>query len=86
MPVVKIVVAVAVALLIYRFGVTFLRGFAGAPPSEGEPTATRAVYERFRCTVCGTEVTMTAAPAGRPAPPPRHCMEEMAPLGGASPN
>jgi hypothetical protein len=34
------------------------------------------VSRRYRCTSCGVELKMTAAPDEDP-PPPRHCMEEM---------
>jgi hypothetical protein len=37
----------------------------------------RAVNYRYRCTVCGTEVTMTSAPDGEAPDAPRHCREDM---------
>ncbi len=76
MIVVKLVVAVAAGLLIWRVG----RAMLGAlirpipePPPAGE---LRRVRLRYRCAVCGTEVRMTAANDENPEPP-RHCMEEM---------
>ena len=36
----------------------------------------RRVNLRYRCSVCGAEVRMTAAPEQEPEAP-RHCMEDM---------
>ncbi len=47
------------------------------PPAEPDPTAIRKVHYRYRCGVCGTEVTMTAAPEGEVPNAPRHCREDM---------
>ena len=76
MLVVKLVAAVLVALVIWRIG----RAMLGAlirpipePPPAGE---LRRVRLRYRCSLCGTEVRMTAANDESPEPP-RHCMEEM---------
>lgn len=57
-------------------GLWMLRGFAlpiTTPPPEGEM---RRVNLRYRCSICGTEIKMTAAPNEDPEPP-RHCQEEM---------
>lgn len=72
----KIVIGLAVAYVILRIGLWFLRGFANplpAPPPAGEM---RRVNLRYRCSLCGVEVRMTAAPDEDP-PPPRHCQEDM---------
>jgi hypothetical protein len=43
------------------------------PPPPGELRKVRIVY---RCSICGTEVRMTAANDEVPDPP-RHCLEDM---------
>ena len=72
----KVVVGLLVALVIFRLGVWVLRGFASGAP----PTATKGdlvkVDLRYRCSICGTELRMTAAPNEEPDPP-RHCQEDM---------
>jgi DNA-directed RNA polymerase subunit RPC12/RpoP len=76
MLVVKIVIAVVVAYALLRLGMAVLRGFARpvpAPPPPGELRKVRLIY---RCSICGTEVRMTAANDEVPEPP-RHCQEDM---------
>jgi len=73
--VVRIVLAVIVALTIYVIGASMLRRFKVAPPAEPDPADIRPVNLRFRCIVCGAEVTMTAAQDDPEAP--RHCREDM---------
>ncbi len=72
----KIVIGLAVAYVILRIGFWLLRGFANplpGPPPAGEM---RRVNLRYRCSLCGVELRMTAAPDEDP-PPPRHCQEDM---------
>lgn len=60
----------------FRIGLWFLKGLAqpiAEPPPPGEM---RKVNLRYRCSVCGIELRITAAPNEEPEPP-RHCMEEM---------
>ena len=75
--VLKVALAVAVALAIYLAGAAVVRSFTFPPPAEPDPESLRPVHFRFRCIVCGTEVTMTAAPAGELPDAPRHCREDM---------
>jgi DNA-directed RNA polymerase subunit RPC12/RpoP len=49
---------------------------APAPPDEPDLSKLKPVDYRYRCMVCGAEVTMTASPDAEPAAP-RHCREEM---------
>jgi hypothetical protein len=73
---VKLVLYVALFLLIMRTGLWVIKGFARplpAPPPSGE---LRKVNVRFRCSICGAEVKMTAAAEQDPEPP-RHCQEDM---------
>jgi hypothetical protein len=69
-------VALAGGLLIWRVG----RGMLGSlirplpkPPPAGELRKVKILY---RCSICGTEVRMTAANDEVPDPP-RHCLEDM---------
>lgn len=72
----KLVVSILIVVVVMRVGIAIIRGFARpvpAPPPVGE---LRKVNLRYRCSLCGTELRMTAAPEEDPAPP-RHCMDEM---------
>ena len=72
----KVVLGLAFAYAVLRAGFWFLRGLANplpGPPPEGEM---RRINIRFRCSICGVEVKMTAAPNEEPEPP-RHCLEDM---------
>lgn len=75
---VKVVIAVVVALTIYVIAAGMIRSFNADPPAEPEPGDLRPVHYRYRCIVCGAEVTMTAAPGDEVPEPPRHCREDMA--------
>jgi len=74
----RIVLGVAVAVTLYVIGAGMLRKFHSGPPAEPDPDDVKPVNLRFRCTVCGAEVTMTAA-QGEDPEPPRHCREDMVP-------
>ena len=74
--VLRIVLAVAVALTIYVIGASMLRKFQVAPPEEPDPDDIKPVNLNFRCIVCGAQVTMTAAQGDEPEAP-RHCREDM---------
>lgn len=74
--VLRLLVAVGVAWLIFKVGFRMLRGLAQPlppPPPAGEM---RKVNIRFRCTICGTELKMLLADHEDPQPP-RHCQEDM---------
>jgi hypothetical protein len=74
-------VAVVAALTIYLVGAGIIRKFRIAPPEEPDPADLRPVDARFRCAVCGAEVTMTVSASDDPEPP-RHCREDMVRLDG----
>jgi hypothetical protein len=75
---VRILVAAAVCLLLYLIAVRMVKALmTRPPPEEPDPATLRPVHHRYRCTVCGTEVTMTAAPGDEAPEPPRHCREDM---------
>lgn len=72
----SVLIAVVAALVMLRLGLAVLRGLATPPPEpppEGEMRKVKLVY---RCSICGAEVRMTAAPSEDPEPP-RHCLEDM---------
>jgi hypothetical protein len=75
----RVVVALAAGVTIYVIGASMLRKFKTAPPPEPDPDDVHPVDLRFRCSVCGAEVTMTAAQGDDPDPP-RHCREDMVPV------
>jgi hypothetical protein len=75
----RVLIGVAVAVVLYLFAVRIIRGML-APPPPDEPDLSKLVPVdyRYRCGVCGAEVTMTAAPGDEEAPDaPRHCREDM---------
>ncbi|MFI5372547.1 MAG: hypothetical protein ACHQ52_13395 [Candidatus Eisenbacteria bacterium] len=72
----RVVIGAVVALALYVTGANLLRKFHIAPPEEPDADAVQPVNLRFRCIVCGAEVTMTAAQGDDPEPP-RHCREDM---------
>jgi hypothetical protein len=74
--VLRLALALAVAVTLYVIGASMLRKFHVAPPAEPDPDDIKPVNLRFRCVVCGAEVTMTAAQDDDPDAP-RHCREDM---------
>lgn len=76
--IVKVLVALGVALVLYLGAVRMVRALLRPPPpEEPDPSRLRPVDYRYRCMVCGAEVTMTAAPGEEEPEPPRHCREDM---------
>ena len=74
--VVRIVIALGVALLLIRIGIAVLGSMTRPVPEPPPPGELRKVKLVYRCATCGTEVRMTAATDIDPEPP-RHCMDEM---------
>jgi hypothetical protein len=76
--IIRVVVAVLAMLAIYVVGASFVRKFKIVPEEEPNPEDVVPVDLKYRCIVCGAEVTMTAAQAGDETPDaPRHCREDM---------
>ena len=73
----KVAVAIVASLCIYLSATFVIRFFTHGPPAEPEIGRLRKVDYRYRCSVCGTEVTMTAAPEDELPNAPRHCREDM---------
>ena len=67
--------AVAMYLLLMA-GVVMLGGLARPVPEPLPAGELRKVRLLYRCSICGTEVRMTAATDEDPEPP-RHCLEDM---------
>ncbi|HEY3725134.1 MAG TPA: hypothetical protein VGN59_17410 [Acidimicrobiia bacterium] len=79
---VRIVIAVVAALVIYLLAVRVIRSMLRPPPpDEPDLSLLRPVDYRYRCGVCGAEVTMTAAPGEEDPEAPRHCREDMVLVG-----
>jgi hypothetical protein len=72
----KLVIAVMAGLLIWRVGTRMLGGLARPIPEPPPPGELRKVKLIYRCSICGTELRMTAANDDVPAPP-RHCQDDM---------
>ena len=71
-----IVAAAIVAAIIVKIGLGMIRSMGAPlapPPAPGE---LRRVNLRYRCSICGTELTITRAAEELPEPP-RHCQEDM---------
>ena len=52
-----------------------LRALAAAP-GQPDPDSVVEAYQDYRCTLCGTELTVRMASVSETSPP-RHCREEM---------
>ncbi len=76
MLVLKILVAIAVAMVLLRMGLAVLRTLATPLPEPPPVGELRKVKLQYRCSLCGTEVRMTVATDESPDPP-RHCMDDM---------
>ena len=63
-------------LVVMKVGLFFIRGFAQPLPAPPPPGEMRKVNLRYRCSMCGAEVKMTAAAEEDPEAP-RHCQEDM---------
>ena len=76
MLVLKILVAIAVAMVLLRMGLAVLRTLATPLPEPPPVGDLRKVKLQYRGSLCGTEVRMTVATNESPDPP-RHCMDDM---------
>ncbi len=76
MLVLKILMAIVVAMVLLRMGLAVLRTLATPLPEPPPVGELRKVKLQYRCSLCGTEVRMTVATDESPDPP-RHCMDDM---------
>lgn len=74
--VISVAIAVAAGFLIFRVGITLLKGMVRPMPEPPPAGELRKVKLRYRCPQCGMELRVTAASNEDPIPP-RHCMDEM---------
>ena len=74
--VIKVLIALAAALVILRLGFAMLGSMARPIPEPPPAGELRRVRLKYCCSICGTEVRMTSANDQVPEPP-RHCMEDM---------
>jgi len=73
-----VLIAVVIGVVIWRASIALIRMLGTAPP-ETDPTDVVEVNRDFRCSVCGTEVTMRTVNV-KETGPPKHCREEMEPV------
>ena len=71
----KILIAIAIGAAIWMVALRVIRMLA-EPPPEIDPDSIVTTDIKYRCSICGTEVTMTAVSTSEAAPP-KHCREEM---------
>ena len=76
--VLRVVIAVAAALVIYLIAARSIANFSKAePPPDPSERELEDVDYRYRCIVCGAQAVVYAAPDGELPDPPRHCQEDM---------
>ncbi|MXX46588.1 MAG: hypothetical protein F4Z41_10405 [Acidimicrobiia bacterium] len=68
-------VALLIGVVVWRLCLWFLRAMAAAP-GQPDPDSIVEAYQDYRCTLCGTELTVRMASVSETSPP-RHCREEM---------
>ncbi|MFT7475874.1 MAG: DMSO/TMAO reductase YedYZ molybdopterin-dependent catalytic subunit [Verrucomicrobiales bacterium] len=75
-PILRVIIAIAIAYAIIRLGLMMLRGMAAPIPQPPPAGELRRVKLQYQCEMCGTEVRMTLSTDQAPEAP-RHCMQEM---------
>ncbi|MFO7548207.1 MAG: hypothetical protein R6X29_04960 [Acidimicrobiia bacterium] len=73
-----ILIAVGIFVVIWRASLWVIR-MLSTPPPEVDPEDVVEVDQDFRCSVCGTEVTLRMINV-QESTPPKHCREEMVPV------
>ena len=71
-----VVIALAIGVGIMAVAIWAVRLLATPVPDEPDPEDLQPVAFDFACTVCGMQLTVTAA-QGDDVKAPRHCREEM---------
>ena len=79
--IIRIAIGLVAVVAIYVLLAGMISKFKIAPPEEIDPDDVVPVDIRFRCIVCGAEVTMTAAQDADEIDAPRHCREDMVRMG-----
>lgn len=75
-PLIRTLIAVAIAYVLLATGIKVLGSFARPIPEAPPPGELRRVKLTYRCSSCGTELRLTLANDTVPTPP-RHCADEM---------
>ena len=75
MTLLNIIIALLIGYVIWRGSISIL-GMLATPPPEIDPDDIIETEQKFRCSICGTEVTMTVANVVEQKAP-RHCREDM---------
>ncbi len=74
----NVVIAIVMALVIWRVAMWIVT-MLSTPPPEVDPEDVVTTDQHYRCTICGTEVTMTVKNVTEETAP-KHCREEMIPV------
>lgn len=75
----QILIALGIGAAIWIGSMKVLRLLATPPPEVDPDDVVEVADQDYRCSVCGTEVTLRVANV-REASPPKHCREEMIPV------
>ena len=75
MTILNLLIALVIGYVIWRASIATLR-MLSTPPPEIDPEDIVSTEQKYRCSICGTEVTMTVANV-QEQKAPRHCREEM---------
>lgn len=75
MTLLNVIIAIAIGAAIWTGSMAVIRAVANPPP-DIDPQDVMETRLGFRCSLCGTEVTMTVTNT-TVSNPPRHCREEM---------
>lgn len=75
MTVLEVLIAVAIGVAIF-WSIRRILAVLATPPAEIDPDGVVPVEHHYRCSICGTELTVTAASLTEKEPP-KHCREEM---------
>jgi hypothetical protein len=70
--------AVLLGVVVWKSSTAIIRALS-TPPPEIDPADTVPVDQDYRCSVCGTEITLRVANLAESSPP-KHCREEMVPV------
>ena len=74
----RIAIALVIFVVVWRASIALIRMLA-TPPPEIDPEDVVETRQHYKCTVCGTEVTMTVRNV-KEEDAPRHCREDMIPV------
>lgn len=75
----QVLIALGIGALIWVGSMKVLRMLVTPPPGVDPEEVVEVEDQDYRCSVCGTEVTLRVANL-QEASPPKHCREEMVPV------